>query len=284
MKEILVLIEVIKLVKVKKAIQNSQYKKELNLYNINKRTDKKLEEAKDIHFLRELQKQYEIPPKPRATSNEIHAFIVMVLETGNTGTNVLNIFKEENKKSKRWREVIARQKAGKLFKKVLLSYKEHPAIIRMIDNKMYNEKDILNSSLTGALNSYNSSFKTNTLFNITINPFLLRRMIMKNTKKNFLIVIAIIMSGCAATKNWSATGGSRADGTVKLSYEYGVFEMPQLNEQEAITLAQKRCSSWGYNSAEAFGGVTKTCNQPSSNDCLGWLVTKEYQCIGSLEK
>jgi hypothetical protein len=152
MKEILVLIEVIKLVKVKKATQRSKYNNALKKYNINKRADKKLEEAESITFIRELQKQHEIPPNPRATYNEIHAFIVMVLETGNSGTKVLNIFKGENNKSRHWRKVIARESAGKLFKQVLLSYIEHPAIIRMKDNKMYNEKDILNSSLTGALN------------------------------------------------------------------------------------------------------------------------------------
>ena len=107
-------------------------------------------------------------------------------------------------------------------------------------------------------------------------------------KKNLSIasaVIVFLITGCAATpKNWSATGGSRSDGTVKLSYEYGLFEVPQVSEQEAIYLAKKRCSSWGYKDTEAFGGVTTVCNQSSGGDCMKWLVTKEYQCVGSLEK
>ena len=38
---------------------------------------------------------------------------------------------------------------------------------------------------------------------------------------------AVVLAGCATAKNWSATGGSRADATVKLSYEYWAFEKPQ---------------------------------------------------------
>lgn len=85
----------------------------------------------------------------------------------------------------------------------------------------------------------------------------------------------LLVSGCAVHKNWTATGGSRADATVKLSYEYSEFEQPIVSEQEALDLAIQRCKSWGYASAEAFGGVTRTQNTSSS-----WLVTKEFQCIG----
>jgi hypothetical protein len=152
MKEIHTLIEVLKLVHAKKETQKLEYKRELKKHYKNKSTMKTFEKEEDSRFLMESKQKYDIPPTPRATPDEILAFIVMVLETGNTGTKVLDIFKEENNKSTYWRKVIARERAGKLFKKVLLSYKEHPAIIRMIDNRMYNEKDILNSSLTGALN------------------------------------------------------------------------------------------------------------------------------------
>ena len=38
------------------------------------------------------------------------------------------------------------------------------------------------------------------------------------------VAAAVLVSGCATTKNWSATGGSRADATVRLSYEYGAFD------------------------------------------------------------
>ena len=92
----------------------------------------------------------------------------------------------------------------------------------------------------------------------------------------------LLLSSCATTKNWSATGGSRSDAVVRLSYEYGAFEVPQVNEQEGIDLAASRCKIWGYSGAEAFGGVTQTCNMPDGfGGCSRWLVTKEFQCTGT---
>lgn len=45
-------------------------------------------------------------------------------------------------------------------------------------------------------------------------------------------------------------------------------------------MATQRCQSWGYQGAEAFGGVTRQCNQFGGfNGCARWTVTKEYQCI-----
>lgn len=93
---------------------------------------------------------------------------------------------------------------------------------------------------------------------------------------------ALTLSGCATVKTWSATGGSRADATVRLSYEYGQFEQPQTNETEALNLAIARCKTWGYTGAEAFGGVTQQCNMPGGmGGCARFLVTKEYQCTGT---
>ncbi len=92
----------------------------------------------------------------------------------------------------------------------------------------------------------------------------------------------LLLSGCAATKHWSATGGSRSDAVVRLSYEYGMFEVPQVDEQEAILIAGSRCKIWGYSGAEAFGGVIRVCNMYDSyGGCTGWLVTKDFQCTGT---
>jgi hypothetical protein len=93
----------------------------------------------------------------------------------------------------------------------------------------------------------------------------------------------LLICGCAVTKDWSATGGSRADGIVQLSYEVGEFEQPQLDELQAFSLATERCTAWGYTGAEAFGGVRSRCNDISILGCVSWLVTKEYQCTGSVK-
>lgn len=99
-----------------------------------------------------------------------------------------------------------------------------------------------------------------------------------------LLLVSAVLTGCATatSKDWSATGGSRADGVVRLSFEYTEFETPVLNEGKALELAGQRCKSWGYTGAEAFGGSTKNCNMRGGwSGCASWLVTKEYQCNGT---
>ncbi len=106
-------------------------------------------------------------------------------------------------------------------------------------------------------------------------------------KQKHITVLAasalIIMSiqGCAVNKQLTPTGGSRADGTVKLSYEYGAFEVPKLDRQQGMSAARQRCAAWGYTGAEPFGGSTKTCSSGSRSACESWLVTVEYQCTGT---
>jgi hypothetical protein len=105
---------------------------------------------------------------------------------------------------------------------------------------------------------------------------------MKYKKVLVLGVTGVLMTGCAVNKDWSATGGSRADAVVRLSYELQEMEKPVLNEQQAVNLATRRCKSWGYSGAEAFGGVTRQCNATGGfSGCSQWTVTKEYQCTGT---
>ena len=104
----------------------------------------------------------------------------------------------------------------------------------------------------------------------------------------FLVFMTVMVAaGCArkVNKDWVATGGSRADATIELSYEYYPnTEMPILNEQQGLDLAIARCRSWGYRSAEAFGGAKSVCNAWMGGfdgpTCLQMLVTKQYQCLG----
>ena len=105
-------------------------------------------------------------------------------------------------------------------------------------------------------------------------------------KTRFVCIFAVVLglNGCATTKEWAATGGSRSDGVVKLSYEYGLFEAPRVNAEQGLQLARSRCSAWGYSGAEAFGGTTRVCNDSDYSGCNQWLVTAEYQCTGRPEK
>ena len=96
-----------------------------------------------------------------------------------------------------------------------------------------------------------------------------------------ILALMLLTTGCATQKELIATGGSRADGTVKLSFEYGLFESPKLNTEQGLNVASQRCLAWGYTKAEPFGGYTSNCVNPSRNGCTRWMVTIEYQCIGT---
>jgi hypothetical protein len=102
-----------------------------------------------------------------------------------------------------------------------------------------------------------------------------------NKAVGVVLAAAIAMSGCAVQKTMEATGGSRADGTVKLSYEFGLFQQPQVDMAQGTAAALRRCNSWGYTGAEPFGGQTKVCNGYGSGSCNSWLVTVEFQCTGT---
>jgi len=99
-------------------------------------------------------------------------------------------------------------------------------------------------------------------------------------KAKLILAVAVVvaLSGCASKKNWGASGGSKADGTVKLAYTYGMFEVPEVDDSQAITIATKRCKSWGYEKAIAFDFVNKECQQMTQSGCSRTLVTKEFQC------
>jgi hypothetical protein len=98
----------------------------------------------------------------------------------------------------------------------------------------------------------------------------------------YAAIVLAAVSGCTTTKQWTATGGSRSDGVVRLSYELGEFESPRLNEDQGVQTASQRCRTWGYSGAEAFGGTLRQCTQSGGlGGCSVWTVTKEYQCTGN---
>lgn len=92
-------------------------------------------------------------------------------------------------------------------------------------------------------------------------------------------IAALVLSGCAVKKQYGASGGSKADGIVRMSYTYGAFEIPTVDEAGSLQQAIRRCELWGYDGAESFDFTEKKCQQYSSDlGCVSWLVTKEFQC------
>lgn len=102
-------------------------------------------------------------------------------------------------------------------------------------------------------------------------------------KKLVLIVMAIgLAAGCAVQKEWTAVGGSRADGTVTMAYEYGMFQSPHVDDAEGAQAAGASCANWGYTMAQPFGGVLRTCEaRDGYGNCTQFLVQKKFQCLGA---
>jgi hypothetical protein len=97
----------------------------------------------------------------------------------------------------------------------------------------------------------------------------------------FSAALLLACAGCAVVKVPVPTGGSRADGTVQMAFEYGGFEKPQIDTVAAQSAAAQRCAAWGYQGAEPFGGFVSQCQAANAYGCLRYLVTLNYQCTGS---
>ena len=94
-----------------------------------------------------------------------------------------------------------------------------------------------------------------------------------------LVAASLLVSGCSVQKTMSATGGSKADGTIEMSYEYGNFEKPVVNRTQADRRATERCKAWGYDHADAFGGGKTQCLTANAYGCTYQRVTVTYQCL-----
>ena len=102
------------------------------------------------------------------------------------------------------------------------------------------------------------------------------------------LVTLLLLAACRSSQpvyppEWQAIDGSRSDGTVTLAYEqsYRSRLLPRAGQDNEV--AKTRCHVWGYTSAEAFGGSTRSCvaTHPRANakvTCLIWRFEKRYQC------
>ena len=97
----------------------------------------------------------------------------------------------------------------------------------------------------------------------------------------FMALISALLSGCTVTVVPVATGGSRADGIIKMSYQFSPITIPQVDKTAAIRTAAQYCKNWGYDTAVPFDAGLTSCSQPSDFGCDMHLTTIEYQCIHS---
>lgn len=94
-----------------------------------------------------------------------------------------------------------------------------------------------------------------------------------------LLLSALALAGCATHKEWLFTDGSRAQGVVTLSYERNEFQRPDVSQQEADALAERKCIAWGYKGAESFGTQRTDClSRRGMGNCGTRRVSMDYQC------
>lgn len=100
--------------------------------------------------------------------------------------------------------------------------------------------------------------------------------------KHLVTLLAIVaLTGCISTPmQWGASGGSRADGIVELSYTYNYMQKPITSEVQGRLRAAQMCLAWGYvNGVEPMDVDERKCESSSYNGCDLWRVTRKYQCL-----
>lgn len=98
------------------------------------------------------------------------------------------------------------------------------------------------------------------------------------TSLTALALAIVFLSGCATPKQWEATGGSKTDGVVQISYQQGQFENGQSDAAQGLTVATERCKVWGYKRAEQSGAEKSVCGTMGQYNCLQTTVTQDYLC------
>ena len=93
----------------------------------------------------------------------------------------------------------------------------------------------------------------------------------------FMLSFIGCLVACASTRQWSAAGGNREDGVVRVSYDYPEFKQPQVSDAQAQKVALGRCNAWGYRTAEPKAGQVRQCANMDKGNCDLWTVTREYQ-------
>ena len=86
------------------------------------------------------------------------------------------------------------------------------------------------------------------------------------------------LAGCTTYKLWKEADADQDLGIVHLSYSYGKFENPQVDERAGIGMARERCADWGFRDA-VRRGEDRQCTDGVQADCSKWQVIREYQCL-----
>ncbi len=105
-----------------------------------------------------------------------------------------------------------------------------------------------------------------------------------NFKKIITSLFILFLYGCTASYfPPAATGGSKADAIISVTYGYpdGVNPDNWVEEWKGIDgSASERCKNWGYSAAVKFDRAEVWCvHWNGYGDCLYWKESLNYQCV-----
>ncbi len=95
---------------------------------------------------------------------------------------------------------------------------------------------------------------------------------------SFLIAIFILTTGCETTKYLSVLNGSKSDGTLVMAYEYGGFQKPIVQWNDANARADQYCKSWGYKGHQWFDPQYICIWKDAYGNCTTYRVIYRCQC------
>ena len=92
------------------------------------------------------------------------------------------------------------------------------------------------------------------------------------------LVSAAAVYGCASTVTPFDIGGSKADGTIIIGANLGLFNaIESVDWTAAAAMARQRCAAWGYKGgAQGFTGYRSQCVDA---DCFQKEISRTYQCL-----
>lgn len=99
-----------------------------------------------------------------------------------------------------------------------------------------------------------------------------------------MLVVSTFIAGCTTYKVWSEGDSDSDDGIVRLTYEYGKYESPQVDERAGVEYAKERCRDWGMPANAQRKGEQRQCVSGDEASCSRWLVIREYRCLRDPKK
>lgn len=97
--------------------------------------------------------------------------------------------------------------------------------------------------------------------------------------KRSIVVLALVLSGCASDARLETSDVDRAKGTVELSLLRGQLEYSMVTPASGVDEATLACRSIGFRSAQPIGSVVTSCNVDVPSNCPQYRMSVKYQCF-----